>query len=112
MMDVLNFFSEFRRMHKASSDCTKCQYHGDMCDNAIELLEKTVAAVEKWSQEHPRKTRQSIFLEQWPEAEIDEEGILLICPKFISADYRNRYGDCENMVCTDCRMEFWGQEVE
>lgn len=30
-MDVLDFFSEFRRMCKASSDCTKCQYHGDMC---------------------------------------------------------------------------------
>lgn len=64
------------------------------------------------SKEHPRKTRQSVFLEQHPDAEIDKDGILLICPKFISADYRNRYDNCEGMVCTDCRMEFWGQEVE
>lgn len=64
------------------------------------------------SKEHSRKTRQSVFLEQHPEAEIDEDGILLICPKFISADYRNRYDNCEGMVCTDCRMGFWVQEVE
>ncbi len=61
-MDVIEFFSEFKRMCKSSSDCAKCQYHGDKCDNAIELFEKTVAAVEKWSQEHPRKTRQDAFL--------------------------------------------------
>lgn len=111
-MDVMEFFSEFRRMRKSTSDCTKCQYHGDRCDNAIELLERTVAMVEQWSRENPRKTRQSVFLEQHPEAEIDEDGILLICPKFISADYRNRYDNCEGMVCTDCRMGFWVQEVE
>lgn len=111
-MDVVEFFSELRRMCKSSSDCTKCEYHGDRCDNAIELFEKTVAVVEQWSREHPRKTLQSVFLEQYPETEIDEEGILLICPKFISADYRNRYDNCEGMVCTDCRMEFWGQKVE
>lgn len=112
-MDVVEFFSEFRRMCRSSSDCAKCEYHGDRCDNAIDLLEKTVAVVEQWSREHPRKTRQDVFLEQWPEAQIDEDGILLVCPKFVSAEYRNRnYGDCEGMNCIDCRMEFWRQEVK
>jgi len=46
-MDVVEFFSEFRRMCKSTSDCTKCEYHGDKCDNAIELFEKTVAMVEQ-----------------------------------------------------------------
>lgn len=116
MMDVLNFFSEFRRMCKASSDCTKCQYHGDMCDNAIELLEKTVAAVEKWSQEHPRKTktRQSVFLKQYPEASIDEFGVLGVCPFLISTSHRGAHGGCAHVDvnCTYCRREFWMQEVE
>lgn len=39
-MDVMEFFSELRRMCKSSSDCAKCEYHGDRCDNAIELFEK------------------------------------------------------------------------
>ena len=31
--------------------------------------------------ENPRKTRQSVFLEQQTKAGIDKEGILLVCPR-------------------------------
>lgn len=41
-MDVAEFFSELRRMCKSSSDCAKCQYHGNKCDNANEIFEKNV----------------------------------------------------------------------
>lgn len=109
-MDAVKFFSEFRRMCKSSSDCTKCQYHGDMCDNAIELLEKTVAEVEKWSQEHPRKTRQDVFLEQWPEAEL-VDGIIGIDPCRLVAAIRLG-PECHTTFCYDCRRNFWMQEVE
>lgn len=113
-MDVIEFFSELRRMCKSSSDCTKCEYHGDTCDNAIELFEKTVAVVEQWSLEHPRKTRQSVFLEQYPEASIDEFGVLGMCPFLISTSHRGAHGGCAHIdvKCTDCRREFWMQEVE
>ena len=112
-MDVMEFFSEFRRMCKSTSDCTKCQYHGDKCDNAIDLLEKTVAMVEQWSKEHPRKTRQSVFLEQYPEAWVDEDGCLRICPNGISPWHRSEDGECITAdKWADCRHEFWMQEVE
>lgn len=113
-MDVAEFFSEFRRMCKSSSDCAKCEYHGDRCDNAIELLEETVAKVEKWSQEHPRKTWQDVFLEQWPEAELDTNGAVAICPTILSSDYRSANKRCKHpgTACSDCRREFWMQEVE
>ena len=113
-MDVLNFFSEFRRMCKSSSDCTKCQYHGDKCDNAIDLFEKTVAEVEQWSKEHPRKTRQDAFLEQYPEADLDTHGLALLCPMAISAAHRDGSGLCAvpDRECGDCRRKFWMQEVE
>lgn len=115
MMDVVKFFSEFRRMCKSTSDCTKCEYHGGKCDNAIELFEKTVAEVEQWSKEHPRKTRQDVFLEQWPEAELTKDGAASICPIAVSADYRNKTGGCASPTrprCAVCRREFWMQEVE
>ena len=113
-MDVAEFFSEFRRMCKSSSDCTKCQYHGDKCDNAIDLFEKTVAEVEQWSREHPRKTRQSVFLEQYPEADLDTHGLALLCPTAISAAHRDGSGLCADpdRECGDCRREFWMHEVE
>lgn len=109
-MDVLNFFSELRRMCKSSSDCTKCQYHGDKCDNVIELLEKTVAEVEKWSQEHPRKTRQDVFLGQWPNCTMDDDGAVGMCPRNVDKNY---ICDLKHFVgCHDCRRKFWMQEVE
>lgn len=107
-MDAAEFFSEFRRMCKSSSDCAKCQYHGDKCDNAIELLEKTVAEVEQWSLEHPRKTRQDVFLKQWPETKLFD-GIIDIKPCSLVASLRS---ECPKTSCYDCRRKFWMQEVE
>jgi hypothetical protein len=71
-----------------------------------------VKEVEEWAAEHPRKTRQSVFLKQWPEGEIDKDGVLIVCPKRVSSDCRNSYGNCTNRVCSNCRREFWMQEVE
>lgn len=115
-MDAAEFFSEFRRMCKSSNDCTKCQYHGNKCDNANEIFEKTVAVVEKWSQEHPRKTRQSEFLNMCPTAMVDDVCVLDVCPAIIDVRYRERGGrNCGNLTrlsCQDCRREFWMQGVE
>lgn len=118
-MDALKFIEERNRMcdyykykKGCEDECCDCPAFDIMCSSVQFMTSECIAVVEQWAKEHPRKTRQSVFLEQYPETEIDEEGILLICPKFISADYRNRYDNCEGMVCTDCRMEFWGQKVE
>ena len=107
-MDVLIFFSEFRRMCKSTSDCIKCEYHGDKCDNAIELLEKTVAMVEKWSKEHPRKTRQDVFMAHYPDAAL-EDGVLRVCPRNV---YKSAKLNCNNATCYLCERAFWMQEVE
>lgn len=107
-MDVIEFFSEFRRMCKSTTDCTKCEYNGDRCGNAIELLGKTVAEVEQWSREHPRKTRQDVFLEQWPEAKLFVD-VIDIKPCSLVASLRS---ECPKTFCYECRHKFWMQEVE
>ena len=73
-----------------------------------------VDLVEEWSKEHPRKTRQSVFLEQYPEADIDNCGVLKVCPAPISVSHRNIYGKCAHtgVKCSDCRREFWMKEVD
>lgn len=108
MMDVIEFFSEHRRMCKSSSDCAKCEYHGDKCDNAIKLLGKTVAAVEQWSREHPRKTRQDVFMAHYPDAALDG-GVLRVCPRNV---YKSAEINCNNTTCYLCKRVFWTQEVE
>lgn len=118
-MDAVEFLKERKRLCEVyfeKTECKECPLENmgcwtvDFC--ADDSCEKVIAAVEQWSKEHPRKTRQSVFLEQWPEAEIDTYGCLMVCPKRISADCKIRYGNCSNRVCSDCRREFWSQEVE
>lgn len=115
-MDALEFLRERKRMCNSYSHCEGCPLDESKCviDSTIsdEDCKRIAAAIEQWSKEHPRKTRQSVFLEQWPETEIDQCGYLMVCPKRISADCRNRYGNCANRLCSDCHREFWGQEVE
>lgn len=104
-MDAVKFVKERRRMYTLG-----CIKKGINDYNT--KAEDVVAEVEAWSAAHPRKTRQSVFLAQYPEGEIDSSGCLVLCPKRISADCRNRYGNCTKRLCSDCQKEFWGQEVE
>ena len=116
-MDAVKFVKEYLRMCGKVSGCEECPaFMTDFCtvdveSQSPESAEKVVRVVEEWSAAHPRKTRQSVFLEQYPEAEIDERGDLMLCPRRISVDFRSRYANCTKM-CSDCRREFWMQEVE
>lgn len=122
-MDAVKFIEERRRMCKSFCDgCTGCPAF-NACDNNLccavgneSMMDATaqIAIVEEWSAAHPRKTRQDVFLEQYPEAVLDGFGVLRICPIYISADYRDNCNGCKNIgkKCSDCRREFWMQEVE
>ena len=116
-MEALEFLKERERMCNSCEDCVACPLAEDKCiisSASDEDYKEIVAAVEKWSKEHPRKTRQSVFLEQWPEANLDVSGAIDICPAALSSDYRSDSGGCKypSIACIDCRREFWMQEVE
>lgn len=106
-MDAVKFVKERRRMYTLG-----CIKKGINDYNT--KAEDVVAEVEQWSAAHPRKTRQSVFLERYPEAQIDDIGVLGVCPAPIVHSHRKDGGGCIdlNRKCTDCRREFWMQEVE
>ena len=114
-MDAVKFIDERNRMCKAQAGCAACPGRGIVCNkiddmagtNAIDI----VKVVEKWAAAHPRKTRQSVFLEQWPEA-IVEYGVLTICPKVVLGREGWMGNGCGGTLCNACRREFWMQEVE
>ena len=122
-MDAVKFIEERRRMCKSfDTGCNGCPAF-NACDNNLccavgneSTLDTTaqIAIVEEWSAAHPRKTRQSVFLEHYPEAAIDERGVLWACPMYVSALRRNGDGGCKNPynMCYNCRREFWMKEVE
>jgi hypothetical protein len=117
VMDAVKFVKEYLRMCTKVDECEDCPvYKTDFCtvpakERSQESAKEIVELVEEWSAAHTRKTRQSVFLEQYPQADIDNTGLLILCPKRISADIRVT-ADCLRQGCSDCRREFWMQEVE
>lgn len=109
-MDAAKFVEERRRMHTLGHI-----KHGIHDYNV--KAEAVVAEVEEWSAAHPQKkqkTRQDVFLEQYPEAVLTKDGIISICPITVSADYRNNAGGCASPTrpqCYVCRREFWTKVV-
>ena len=110
-MDAVKFIEERRRMYKVTGK------HSPTLAEWVSA-EDVVKEVEEWSAAHPRKTRQSVFLEQWPSAKIDKNiKVLTICPAELDEKYRSARGCCNVNatiigVCDACRREFWAQEVE
>lgn len=122
-MDTLEFLRERVRMCKLYSDsyngCCECPLAESRCvisnTASDEDLKKMITAVEQWSKEHPRKTMQSVFLEQWPDAIISYDGLPEVapCQLCVGLIHGKSTGDCEKRgLCAKCRREFWMQEVE
>ena len=111
MMDAVEFLDKVDRLSKRGFTEEKMRYTNYRAagDNV-----GAVKFVERWAAEHPAKTRQSVFLERYPEARIGDDGVLKINPCFLSASHRNVRGNCATMgrECSDCRREFWLAEVE
>ena len=111
-MDALEFIKERNRMCRSfGGSCNGCPADKNICCSAFAWQEELVAIVEKWSKENPRKTRQSIFMEQYPNAKC-VDGILVFCPGWIDTCFSCLIDDNNNVDCATCRHEFWKQEVE
>ena len=112
-MDALEFLSERKRMCNCYKDCCDCPLEAAICTGSSTMpdedYKRIIAIVEQWSKEHPIKTRQSVFLEQWPNAQLDCCGIVEICPSDIDTTIHQ---NCSADKCGGCRREFWMQEVE
>nr|DAG41159.1 MAG TPA: HdeA/HdeB family [Caudoviricetes sp.] len=104
-MDAVKFIYEARRRYKVT---------GQVCSvlsGGVEP-ESIVKELEEWCKEHPAKTRQSVFLEHYPNADIlPVSNTLSIYPCNIDKSLKNTVM-CFEKSCKDCRKNFWSQEVE
>lgn len=115
-MDAVKFIEERNRMCKSFDKyCYGCPAWDGSCKlepgSYLKCeADKAVKIVEEWSAAHQRKTRQSVFLEQWPNCLMDDDGAVGMCPRNFDKNYM-----CDvkrSAGCADCRREFWMQEVE
>lgn len=107
-MDAVEFLDKVDRLSKRGSTEEKMRYtdYRAAGDNV-----GAVKFVERWAVAHPAKTRQSVFLEQFPNAPIyTNTHNVALDPCLVDTTLR---GHCPTgRGCDICRREFWMQEVE
>lgn len=110
MMDAVEFIKERERMCKSLPICNSCPLNNNGCPRLEAVIaDKIVDIVEQWAKEHTIKTRQSVFLEQWPNVAVSEDGVIKIRPCNLDVNAKK---ECLGVTCDYCRRDFWMQEVE
>ena len=125
-MDAVEFLKEAKRYcewcKNTTQDgkkrlCDACYF--EKLNNIFNLHSmaycKFVEIVEQWAKEHPVKTRQDEFFNQWPDAEIGYDGLPTVAPCQLNIELLQceSQEDCENRgVCNKCRRDFWLKEIE
>lgn len=122
-MDAVKYLKEAVRMCDAMTgscdDCPFCDWRVAFpCKSSNGWLdlanpEKCVEIVEKWSAEHPKKTRQTEFLKMFPNAMYNDSSTLMIRPCELDQTELQNGRRCNyyNGECRSCRKEYWSQEV-
>lgn len=118
-MDAVKFIKERDRMcrfYHHAGDCYQCPAKDCECSVLEGMVDddNIVTIVEEWAAEHPRKTRQSVFLEQWPDTQLDKKGNVIICPKQLcrGEEFNKLIAACRGTNCYECRRKFWGKVVQ
>ena len=124
-MDAVKYFEEKRRMLDSLGrtdrvcfgvECSNCPLHsqnngrGLNCGE-LEVIypEQAIEIIEKWSQEHPRKTMLQDFLEKYPKAKLFNDGTpYRICPEDLG--YCDEVDDCKPYT-RDC-VACWNRPLE
>lgn len=123
-MEVNEFFAEAKRMCLSNTSCSTCPLtRSKICDFMLYYYSTAnyfIDIVIKWSKEHPKATRQSKFLEQFPNTKLNEDGVICFCPKLLdtslyisSTDYypcSKKENNC-GITCCDCLKEYWLTEI-
>lgn len=121
-MDAVKYLEEARRMCRffLNVACAGCpalinrQYcmFSDVIVNYGTKTTDAVKIVEEWSKEHLIKTRNSEFLKHYPDARVQEDGTVELCPKWIDQNFDTGSIICHRTRCDECKAEYWMQEVE
>ena len=125
-MDAVEFLKEAKRYcewcKNTTQDgkkrlCDACYF--EKLNNIFNLHSmaycKFVEIVEQWAKEHPVKTRNDEFFNQWPDAEIGYDGLPTVAPCQLNIELLQceSQTDCEDRgVCGKCRRDFWLKEIE
>lgn len=102
---TINFFSEIKRLCGSragrcadADDEEQCPMF-DYCEHSIttrgtEEITKAIENLQKWSDEHPKKTYAQDFFEKFPKAQSYSDRSPVVCRKIIYGEIRPPFENC------------------
>lgn len=111
-MDAVEFLNEWKRMCQSDINCNECiikkicVYNSGSAPDSIVKSKELVELVEKWSKEHPIKTRANDFWEKHPNAKVDCDFYTEFCCETLGYCEKCKHG-YDTYACKDC----WNEPV-
>ena len=121
---TINFFHELQRLCDSSGSCSGVLYNKEDCPmfticrqikkygkvfDENKNAKKAIKIVQKWSDEHSRKTYAQDFFEKFPKAQRGSDGAPFVCKKTIYGRARPNFEDCGYTgTCENC----WNEPME
>lgn len=118
---TINFLHELKRLCDSRDECManaankeRCPMFG-VCEDALtricaEDVKTAIETVQKWSDEHPKKTYAQDFFEKFPKAQSNSDGTpLFVCRKRIYGGVPPKSEECDYTgACKNC----WNEPME
>ena len=99
---------------KRCSNCelssSKRRGYSDCVNFELARPEEAISIIQKWSNDHTVKTRQSEFLNMYPNVERLPDGCIALCPHKLDLTFN--LANCSTSRCGECKRGFWFSEVE
>lgn len=114
---TINFLSELKRLCDSRDVCVAYAINKERCPMfrlcklphskiCAKDAEKAIEIVQKWSDEHPKKTYAQDFFEKFPKAQSNSDGTPFVCRKRIYGGIRSTLEDCDYTgACYRCWSE-------
>lgn len=116
---AVNFLREIERMCDTYGDGHTCQEcplsskNNDKCCHCDDLMrnfpDRAIEIVQKWSDEHPQKTRLEDLLEMFPDTPLREDGLLDFLPTLLGYCKDCRSCRCFEKICSEV---CWNEPVD
>lgn len=118
---TINFLHELKRLCDSRDECVADTANKEQCPMfgvcrltyskiCAEDIKTAIETVQKWSNEHPKKTYAQDFFEKFPKAQSNSDGTpLFVCRKRIYGGLQPKSEECDYTgACKNC----WNKPME
>lgn len=114
---MIDFFSEAKRLCDSRTGCTADVANKEQCPlfafckhpsitRGAEYAKKLIENLQKWSNEHPKKTYAQDFFEKFPDAQSGSDGTPFVCRKRVYGGTHPKFENCNYTgACYRCWNE-------